>query len=95
MCGGEEEDGDQGNGGPDVAALDDGQDIRPGNVSTSDATRGEHEGRDPLHPVDGALDGRVRTAWHVAGEPLADGFSWLGSIYGMLATVTDLEGRGN
>lgn len=64
---GEEQDGDEGNGGPDVAALDDGEYVGPGDVGKGEAAGCDDKGRDPLDPVDRPLDGRVRAAGHVAG----------------------------
>ena len=77
---GEKEDGDEADGSPDVAALDDGQDIGPGDKAGCQAARQYHRGDDPLHPVDRPLDGGMGTVGQMAGDPCMDLFGALGTI---------------
>lgn len=65
---GEEQDGDQADGGPEVAALDDGHGVGCGDCEGGDGSEDCDCGGDDLDPVDGAHDWR-RGARDMAGEP--------------------------
>lgn len=70
---GEEEDGDQADGGPEVAALDDGENVRSSNGAGGDCSKNGHGGGDDLDVVDGTNDRRSRTC-DMASEPGVNGF---------------------
>lgn len=65
----EEEDGDQADGGPDIAVLDDGKNVGPGDKGDSDGSEGHSRASNPPHPVDRALNRRVRTIRDVSRDP--------------------------
>ena len=54
----EEQDGNQADGGPEVAVLDHGQDPRPRHAHERDDTKQHRRGRHDTHVVEGAVDGR-------------------------------------
>lgn len=70
---GEEKDGDQADCGPEVAALDDGEDIRGSDSASSDRSKDGYSSGNDLDVVDGTNDRRSRTC-DMAGEPGMDGF---------------------
>lgn len=74
VAAGEEEDGDQADGGPEVAALEDGEDIRSSDGEGGDGAEDGYGGGDDLDVVDRAGEGRSR-ACDMAGEPGVDGLS--------------------
>lgn len=57
---GEEEDSDQADGGPEVAALEDGEDIGGSDGEGGDRSENGYGGGDDLDVVDGTRDGRGR-----------------------------------
>ena len=59
VAAGEQKDGNERDGRPDGTALNDGQHVRPSDVGEGQAARENDKGRDPAHPVDRPLDGRV------------------------------------
>ena len=79
VAAGEEQDRDQTDGGPHVAALDDRDDVGPCDEGSRCASRQNDSGDDPLDPVDWALDGRMRAVGKVTGHPGMDLFGRLGS----------------
>lgn len=66
---GEEKDGNEADGGPEIAVLDDGQNIRRGSDDDRAQTKNDGDGRNPAHPVDRTLDRRVRPVSQVSREP--------------------------
>jgi hypothetical protein len=80
VAAGEEQDRDEADSGPDIAVLDDGKDIGPGNNGSRNSSRKHHGGEDPLDPVDRAPDGRVRAVGEVAAEPGMDLLGALGAV---------------
>lgn len=70
---GEEQDGDQADCGPEVAALKDGQSVRSGNSKGGHGTENGNRGCDDLDVVDGTDNGRSR-ARYMAREPGVDRF---------------------
>jgi hypothetical protein len=75
----EEQDGDQADGGPEVAVLDDRQKVRRGNCKEGEDTDDSSCYGDNLHVVDWALDGWVRRVGEMAAEPCVDGFGLVGT----------------
>ena len=80
---GEEQDGDQADGGPDVAVLDDGEKERPSDEASSGDAGDKSQSADPPQPVDRALDRRVRSVGHMAREPVME---LLGSLVAIVHT---------
>ena len=81
MARGEEEDGDEREGGPEVAVLQERQHV--GRRDGDDADAAEDGGGDGenLHPVDGARDlGLVDVGGELAGDPGVDLFGGLGAV---------------
>lgn len=74
VAAGEEEDGDQADGGPEVAALEDGEDVGSSNGESGDGSEDGYSGGDDLDVVDRAGEGRSR-ACDMASEPGVDGLS--------------------
>lgn len=73
MAAGEEEDGDQAESGPEVAALDDREDVRESYGTSGDGSEDGYGGGDDLDIVDGTNDRRSGTC-DMASEPGVDGF---------------------
>lgn len=71
---GEQKNRDERDGGPDVAGLEHGHNVRPGDVRGCQAAEGEDRGGNPAHPVDGSFDGGVWAVGEVAGDPGVDYF---------------------
>jgi hypothetical protein len=71
---GEEEDSDQADGGPEVAALKDGKDVGSSNSESSDRAENGYGGGDDLDVVDRTRDGGSRAS-DMASEPGVDGLS--------------------
>ena len=86
----EEKDGDETSSSPDVAVLDDGQDVGPCDERGRQSTDDEGQRRSPAEVVDGALHGRRRTTFHVASEPGVDLFGSLGAVG---EVISDCVGR--
>jgi len=70
---GEEQDGDQADCGPEVAALDDREDVRESYGASGDGSEDGYGGGDDLDIVDGTNDRRSGTC-DMASEPGVDGF---------------------
>lgn len=66
---GKQENGNKADSCPSVAVLDDGEDIRPSDKRSGDASRKNHGGHNPLDPVDRSLHRRVRAVRKMAGDP--------------------------
>lgn len=81
-----QEDGDEADGRPDVAALDDGHGVGPGHKAGGYGTGDGNSSNDPFQPVDRSLDGRVWAVGKVAGEPLVNLLSRLRSVV-LLASI--------
>jgi hypothetical protein len=75
----EEENGDQADGGPEVAVLNDRQKVRRGDCEEGEDTDDSGCYGDDLHVVDWALDGWVRRVGEMAAEPCVDGFGLVGT----------------
>lgn len=82
---GEQQDSNQSEGSPDIAVLDHGHDVRPGDVDASQATGNHGEAHSPLEVVDRALDGRMRAAIKVADKPRVHYLGGNGSIGEVIA----------
>ena len=76
---GEEQNGDQADGGPEVAVLNDRQNVRCGDCKEGEDTDDSGRYGDDLHVVDWALDGWVRRVGEMAAEPCVDGFGLVGT----------------
>lgn len=85
MTAGKQQDSNQSEGGPDIAVLDHGHDVRPGDVDGSQATGNHGEAHSPLEVVDRSLDGRMRAAIKVADKPGVHHFGGNGSIGEVIA----------
>jgi len=82
---GEEQDRDQADGGPYIPAPQDRGDVRPGDVGQGNRA-GQEGGRgEPLHPVEGTLDGRVWPVGGVARNPSMDLLGALGAVVEVVA----------
>lgn len=77
LAAGEQQDENEAQRSPHIAALDDGQDVRPCNICCRASTGYEDQGGEQPHPVDGALDRRVRSFGHVASDPVMHLFGCL------------------
>lgn len=75
---GEEQNGNKAASCPDVAALDDGENVRPGNKCKCSATEQDHDSRHQAYPVHRPLDRRMRSVWKVSRNPAVDLLSGLG-----------------
>lgn len=65
-------DHDDGDGGPDVSVLDNGNDVWPELETNAADTEQRDCGGDDQEVVDRALDGRLRSVGHVTGDPAVD-----------------------
>jgi len=74
MARGEEQDGNKGEGGPEVSVLEDREDIGTSNSSKSDEAENGDSGDDELHPVEGTLEGWGWGRGEMTGDPGMDGF---------------------
>lgn len=80
VSGGEEQDGDQREGSPEVAVLEEGQNVGIGNGDDSDSSEDSGGDGDDLHPVDRTRDlGLGNIAGELAGDPAVDLFGGLGT----------------
>lgn len=77
VAAGEDQDGNKADGGPQVAALQHGQHVRPRDHKQGDGTGDQGDVGSPQSVVDGALDGRVGTTRQVVGNPTVNGFGGL------------------
>lgn len=77
VAAGEEEDRDEGDCGPQVAVLRDGQQVRANLEDGADDGQARDDGDDDLDPVDWPRDGRVRAAFELPREPGVDGLCFL------------------
>lgn len=76
----EQQDGDQGHGGPEVAVLDDGEQVRGGDGAEGDQAQDGGRGDGDLDVVDRAPEFRVWDVGELAGEPGVDGFGFVGAV---------------
>lgn len=74
VAAGEEQDGDEADGGPEVAALQEGEDIGASDGSEGDGTEDGGGGDDELDPVKGTDEWGCRERGEAAGDPVVD---WL------------------
>lgn len=79
VAAGEEQDSDQADGGPEVAVLDDREEVRRGDGQEGEDTDNGCCDGDNLDIVDRANDGRVRTLREMAAEPCVNGFGLVGT----------------
>lgn len=77
---GEEQNGNETDGGPQVAVLNDGKDVRRGSDEDGAETKDDGDARNPSHPVDRALHRRVGSVSKVSRQPGMDLFSRLRSV---------------
>ena len=68
----EEQDGNEGDGGPEVAVLDDGEDVRAGDGSEGDEAEDGDGGDDQLLPVKGTLEVGGWRVGKMTREPIVD-----------------------
>lgn len=83
---GEEQDGDQADCGPEVAALKDGQSVWSSNGKGGHGTEDGNSGCDDLDVVDGTDNGRSR-ARYMAREPGVDRFGTDDTVLRLALTV--------
>ena len=89
---GEEQNGDQADGGPEVAVLNDRQKVRCGDCKEGEDTDDSGRYGDDLHVVDWTLDGWVRRVGEMAAEPCVDGFGLVGTGgVGLELYYTDMQ----
>lgn len=70
VAAGEEQDGNHGAGGPEIAVLDDGQQVGAGGGDQGANAEQQGDASRPADVVDGSLDLWVRTAGEVADNPV-------------------------
>lgn len=89
----EEQNGDEADGGPDVAALSNGPDVGPSDVAQGGSARDEGEDGEPLYPVEGPLDGRMWAVRCMASDPVVD---LLGALWTVCKVIAEgfCGGRG-
>jgi hypothetical protein len=75
----EEQNGDQADGSPEVAVLNDWQEVRCGDGKEGEDTDDSGCYGDDLHVVDRTLDGWVGRVGEMAAEPCVDGFGLVGA----------------
>lgn len=75
----EEEHGDQADGGPEVAVLDNRKEVWRGDAEESDHTEHGSGDGDNLHVVDRTNDRWVRSVGEMAAEPCMDGLGFVSS----------------
>lgn len=78
----EQEDGDQGDRGPEVAVLDDGQQVRGCDGAEGDQTQHRRRRDGEFHVVERPPEFRVRDVGELAREPGVDGFGFVGAVMG-------------
>jgi hypothetical protein len=88
---GEEKDSDQTEGGPEVAALEDGEDVGGSDGESGDGSEDGYGGGDDLDVVDWTGEGRSR-ARDMASEPGVDGLGC--NDTGVLLAECSQRGRG-
>lgn len=66
---GEEKDGNQADGSPEVAVLQNGHHIWRGNSDEGNGSENSSDGGDDLNIVDWTDKRRVRPGWKVTGDP--------------------------
>ena len=94
MSGREEEDGDQGEGSPKVAVLEEGKDVGRGNGESSDTSKDGRGDGDDLNPVDGARDlGLGNVGGELTGDPSVDLLSGLGAVRCQCVGSIELQGQ--
>lgn len=71
----EEQDGNEGDGGPEVTVLEDGKDVWSSNGSEGDEAEDRDGGDDQLLPVEGTLEVRGWRVGEMAREPIVDRLS--------------------
>lgn len=76
---GEEQDGDQADGGPQVAVLDNGEEVRRSDEKEGQSTNNSGRDGDDLKVVDRANNWRVRRIGEMAAQPCVNGFSLVGA----------------
>lgn len=69
VAAGKEKDGDQADGCPEIAVLDDGKHIWPGSSSDGNRSSDKAEASSPSHPVNGSLHGRVGSVGQLSRQP--------------------------
>lgn len=79
MARGEKEDGEQGDGCPEVAVLNDGEDVGGSNAEEGDDTEAERGDDGDFDIVDRADERRRAGVGELAGEPGVDGFGAVGT----------------
>lgn len=83
MAGGKEEDSDQGEGCPEVAVLEEGNDVGRGDSDDSDTSKDGGGNGDDLDPVDRARDlGLGDVGGELAGDPGVDLLGGLRAVRG-------------
>ena len=91
VTGREQQDGDQGDRGPEVAVLDDGQQVRGCDGAEGDQPEDGCRGDGQFHVVERPSEFRVRDVGELAREPGVDGFGFVGAVMG--ERVVSLGGR--
>jgi hypothetical protein len=91
----EEQNGDQADGSPEVAVLDDGQEVRCGDGEEGEDTDDSGCYGNDLHVVDRALDGWVGRVGKMAAEPSVDGFGLVGAGRVVLGLSLYCHSHGN
>lgn len=87
MATGEHENGDQADGGPGAATLDDGQDVRPRLGSGACDSEHADDGDEPEDVVDRANNGWLRSSGQVTSNPAADLLGSLWAVQKILAAA--------
>lgn len=77
VAGSEEQDGNEGDGGPEVAVLDDGEDVWASNGSEGDEAEDGNGGDDQLLPIKGTLEVGGWRIGKMAREPIMDRFGFV------------------
>ena len=86
---GEEQDHDQADGSPEVAVLDNGENVGRGNSQECEDTDNGGCDGDDLNIVDGTLDRRVRRVGKMAAQPCVNGLGLVGTDTIRLSAVED------
>ena len=78
MAAGEEKNGDEADGGPDIAVLDYGEDVRGSCDGKRDDTHDGGDANNPANPVDGPRDVGMRAVGSLTNQPGMNLLSALG-----------------
>lgn len=77
VAGGKQQDHDDADGSPEVAVLEEGENVGTSDSGSSEEAQDRDSANDQSHPVEGAVKGRCWSVGEIATEPAVD---WFGTV---------------